>query len=207
MFLITLSGTPSGYNPSFSSSSSSLYSWYRWISSFNGINGRIKKPRKLVIRLIRQSCLYLERSSAVTPTNRSLIQTPIIGEITLFARFVVPVKKAKMVPSIRLGVTFAKRAKVGSVFMARLMTPNIVSVRIIKTMSLRPMSVFNLKANAYDEQDEMIEQIVAQNITFLTSMSLRYYSQQTVPNIPVNWPITPSIEYQNLLILQVLSMK
>jgi hypothetical protein len=118
------------------------------MSSFNGIRGRIRNPRKLVIRLIRHSYLYFERSSAVTPTNLSLIQTPIIGEITLLARLVVPVKKAKIVPSILFGVTLAKRASVGRVFMARLSTPKIVSVNTIKTISFIPIRVFSLKANA-----------------------------------------------------------
>ena len=106
------------------------------MSSFRGIRGSIRKPRKLVIRPTRHSYLYFERSSAVTPTNFSLIHTPIIGDRTLFARLVVPVRNANTVPSIFGGVILAKRARVGRVFMAKLITPNMVSVTIIKAMSL-----------------------------------------------------------------------
>jgi hypothetical protein len=68
-----------------------------------------------------------------------LLNTPIIGAQTLFAKLVVPVKKAKTVPSILAGVTFAKRAKVGRVFMARPIIPKMVSVQIMKTRSLTPI--------------------------------------------------------------------
>jgi hypothetical protein len=37
------------------------------------------------------------------------------------------------------GVTFAKRAKVGRVFMARPIIPKMVSVQIMKTRSLTPI--------------------------------------------------------------------
>ena len=118
------------------------------MSSLSGIKGRMTKPKKLMAKLIKQRFLYLDRSSAVTPTNYSLIHTPTIGAKTLFAKLVVPVKKAKTVPSIFAGVIFAKRAKVGRVFIARLMTPKIVSVSTIKTMSFIPTLVFNLMAKA-----------------------------------------------------------
>jgi hypothetical protein len=78
-----------------------------------------------------------------------LIQTPIIGDKTLFAKLVVPVKKAKTVPSIFVGVIFANKARVGRVFMAKLMTPKIVSVHIMKTMSFIPRYKFHLRAKAY----------------------------------------------------------
>ena len=102
----------------------------------------------------------MERSSAVTPMNWELIQTPTMGESTLFARFVVPVRNANTVPSIFYGVILANRAKVGSVFMAREITPKIVSVRTMNRMSLIPISVFHLQAKAYWESDETIENMV-----------------------------------------------
>lgn len=81
--------------------------------------------------------------------NYSLIQTPIIGASTLFAKFVVPVRNAKTVPSILGGVIFAKRASVGKVFIAREITPKIVSVIIIKNMSFIPKFLFQRLANEY----------------------------------------------------------
>lgn len=54
----------------------------------------------------------------------------------MFARFVVPVRNANTVPSILVGVTLAKRAMVGSVFMAILITLKMVSVTTMKAISL-----------------------------------------------------------------------
>lgn len=76
------------------------------------------KPKKLVSKLTRQRFLYWERSSAVTLKYCSLIHTPIIGEITFAAKLVVPVRKAKTVPSILTGVILAKSASVGKVLIA-----------------------------------------------------------------------------------------
>ena len=67
----------------------------------------------------------------------------------MFAKLVVPVKKAKTVPSIFVGVIFANKARVGRVFMAKLITPKIVSVHIINTKSFIPRYRFHLTANAY----------------------------------------------------------
>jgi len=99
-----------------------------------------------------------------------------MGAITLLAKFVVPVKKAKTVPSIFFGVIFAKRARVGRVFMAKLATPKTVSVSRMNTISLTPIIVFHLLANAYYENEEIIEHIVDQYITVLTSTSFNYAS-------------------------------
>jgi hypothetical protein len=48
-----------------------------------------------------------------TPTNCEFINVPIPGEITVDARFIVPVKNANIVPSIFGGVILAKRANIG----------------------------------------------------------------------------------------------
>ena len=66
-----------------------------------------------------------------TPTKVLFIQTPTIGEITVWARFVVPVKNANTVPSIFLGVILANIAIIGRVPIAKPRAPNIVSVKII----------------------------------------------------------------------------
>lgn len=96
----------------------------------------------------------------MTPANLSFMKTPTIGANTLFAKLVVPVKKAKTVPSILAGVTFAKRASVGSVFIARPIIPKTVSVQTMKTISLTPICLFHLQAIAYYDNEEIIEQIV-----------------------------------------------
>jgi len=114
-----------------------------------GIKGKIRKPKKLVAKPIRHSFGYLERSSAVTPTNFSFRKTPTIGAKTLLAKLVVPVRKAKTVPSILAGVILANKARVGNVFIARLRTPNIVSVKTMKTKSGTPSLTFNLNENAH----------------------------------------------------------
>ena len=106
------------------------------MSAFKGIKGNMRNPRKLVTNPIKQSFLYCDKSSAVTPTNFSLSQTPTIGDSTLFAKLVVPVKNAKTVPSIFVGVIFAKSARVGSVFIANEITPKTVSVTTMNTISL-----------------------------------------------------------------------
>jgi hypothetical protein len=49
----------------------------------------------------------------LTPTNYELINVPIPGEMTVDAKFIVPVKNANMVPSILGGVILAKRANIG----------------------------------------------------------------------------------------------
>jgi len=43
------------------------------------------------------------------------MKVPIPGEITVPPKFIVPVRKAKVVPSIFLGVILAKRAMIGRV--------------------------------------------------------------------------------------------
>ena len=105
--------------------------------------------------------------------NYSLIQTPIIGARTLFAKFVVPVRNAKTVPSILAGVILANRASVGKVFIAREITPKIVSVMIIKNMSFIPKLLFQRLANAYWQKEEIMLTIVDQYSTVLTSMSFK----------------------------------
>jgi hypothetical protein len=152
----------SSFSYIFLASASALLSYHFVISSFKGIKGMIKNPKKLVAKPTKQRFLYFERSSAVTPTNFSFIQTPTIGAKTLFAKLVVPVKKAKTVPSIFAGVIFAKRAIVGRVFIARLTTPNMVSVQTIHTISLIPIILLNLNENAHYERDEIIENQVDQ---------------------------------------------
>lgn len=47
------------------------------------------------------------------PTNLLLIRVPIPGWITVDAKFMVPVKKANIVPSILAGVIFANSASIG----------------------------------------------------------------------------------------------
>ena len=132
------------------------------MSDFKGIKGNIRKPRALEMIPIKQRSLYFERSSAVTPTNFSFSQTPTIGERTLLARLVVPVKNAKTVPSILVGVIFANNARVGSVFIAKLITPNTVSVNKIKAISLTPINRLNLTAKAYCDTEEITDMTVDQ---------------------------------------------
>ena len=48
-----------------------------------------------------------------TPTNSLFRNVPTAGEITVPEKFIVPVKKAKIVPSILGGVIFAKSASIG----------------------------------------------------------------------------------------------
>jgi len=104
-----------------------------------------------------------------------LIHTPIIGEITFEAKLVVPVRKAKTVPSILTGVILAKSARVGSVLIAYEITPKMVSVTIMKAMSLMPTSWFQRQAKAYEAAEEMTETTVAHYKRVRTSISLRYY--------------------------------
>ena len=65
------------------------------------------------IRAIRQSVGYLLRSSLSTPTKKWFIIVPMPGDIAIEAKFIVPVKNAKIVPSIFYGVILANRAMIG----------------------------------------------------------------------------------------------
>jgi len=79
----------------------------------------------------------------------------------VFARFTEPVRKANTVPSILLGVILAKRAIVGKTYIARLVTPNKVSVIRMKAISFIPTYRFSLRAKAKLAMLYRIEKIVA----------------------------------------------
>ena len=74
------------------------------------------------------------------------MKVPSPGEITVDAKFMVPVKKAKIVPSILAGVIFANNAKIGKVYSKVPTTLNTISVNSRKTRSLIPISRFHLLA-------------------------------------------------------------
>lgn len=74
------------------------------------------------------------------------MNTPIIGLKTESAKFHVPVRNANTVPSMPGGVILAKRAKLGSMFIASTRHPNTISVKTRKTMSLIPTYKFHLEA-------------------------------------------------------------
>ena len=71
---------------------------------------------------------------------------PMPGEITVEARFIVPVKKAKIVPSILAGVILAKSARIGKVYRRVPTTLNTISVKSKNTRSSIPISLFHLFA-------------------------------------------------------------
>ena len=68
------------------------------------------------------------------------------GDITVDARFIVPVRNAKIVPSILAGVIFANRARIGKVYKSVPTTLNTMSVNSRNTRSFIPMSLFHLFA-------------------------------------------------------------
>lgn len=90
----------------------------------------------------------------------SFIHTPTKGDNTLEARFVVPVKNANTVPSIFLGVIFANKASVGRKFIAWEITPKIVSVHTIKTISLICIFKWSRFAKAQEQMPLIILMMV-----------------------------------------------
>jgi hypothetical protein len=75
-----------------------------------------------------------------------LINVPILGEITVLPKFMVPVRKAKVVPSIFLGVILAKRAMTGRVYRSVEIIEEKTSVNKRNTISFIPHSTFHLLA-------------------------------------------------------------
>lgn len=97
------------------SSSNSNYSYSFVISLFIGISFKnIIGIRELKVS-IQTSFTKLLASifSLVTPTKVEFIKLPIEGDITPFPKLMVPVKNAKTVPSIFLGITLAKSTMQG----------------------------------------------------------------------------------------------
>lgn len=103
------------------------------------MRGKITKPKKLNMKLKRQSVWYEERSSALTPTKVLLIQAPTIGLNMPSAKFQLPVRKAKTVASMPCGVILANRAIEGRIFMAIAKHPNTTSVKTMRMRSLTPI--------------------------------------------------------------------
>ena len=117
------------------------------ISSFKGISFKKVNGIKEVIIVIKQRILKRLKSSEVTPINKSFILEPTKGANTPFEKFNVPVKNAKQVASILLGVILAKRTIVGNYVYAKPSVPRTTSVNVINIMSLMPINKFSRSTN------------------------------------------------------------
>ena len=96
------------------------------------------------------------------------------GEITELARFIVPVRKAKIVPSILGGVIFANNASIGKVYKITPTTEKTVSVKIKKTMSGTPASKFQRIAKLNWRNVATTPTHMAKNIIHLVSIFLHH---------------------------------
>lgn len=74
-----------------------------------------------------------------------MIKEPTRGDNTPLQKFKVPVKNAKQVASIDVGVIFANKTIVGSYIYARLRVPRTTFVNTVKIKSDMPIYRFHLK--------------------------------------------------------------
>jgi len=82
---------------------------------------------------------------------------PIRGLITASEKFHIPVRNAKMVPSMPGGVILAKRARLGRTQNAKERHPKTTSVKIMKTRSDIPSRRFHLSANTKWTKEDTTE--------------------------------------------------
>lgn len=101
------------------------------------------------------------------------MKVPMPGEMTVLAKFMVPVRNAKIVPSTLGGVILAKRDMIGRVYKIVPIILNTTSVKMRKNMSLRPMSRFHLLAKVKLRNEPIVPVIIAQIIIVLVSTVLQ----------------------------------
>ena len=83
----------------------------------------------------------------------SLIKLPISGDKTINERFDAPVKKAKIVPSIFLGVTLAKYDIIGIKKMVSPMTPIAPLAKNMYQKLDMPIDLFHCSVKTYTNKD------------------------------------------------------
>ena len=107
---------------------------------FVGINGNNANVNNDPINAIKINVEYLLKSFLFTPTNYLFIKVPIAGEINEPYKFIALVRNANTVPSILMGVIFAKSDIIGSSNRTADKILNVTSVKKRNTKSGIPQS-------------------------------------------------------------------
>jgi len=125
----------------------------------------------------------------------------MFGDIIVLAKFIVPVRKAKMVPSILGGVILAKSARIGKLYKITPITEKTTSVKSKNAISGIPISRFHLFAKQNYKKAPTAPTIIAKNIIHLVSTFLHHALYIRAPMMWQICPISTNIAKTNFDIL------
>ena len=113
------------------------------------------------------------------------------------AKFIIPVRVAKMVPSMFLGVILAKSAMIGSVYSIVVKMSKTMSVNSKKTMSGMFISRFHRLANTKFKKEPVDPAMKAASTIILVSIGRRNALYMMAPNTLQIEPKSSSIAKVN----------
>jgi hypothetical protein len=140
---------------------------------FVGINGNNANVNNDPINAIKIKVEYLLKSFLFTPTNCLLINVPIAGEINEPYKFIALVRNANTVPSILIGVIFAKSDIMGSSKRTADRILKVTSVKKRKTKSGIPHSRLYRHAKKKSNRRPVDLTIIEASTIILTSTVLK----------------------------------